>query len=262
MPRIGMAALAALLLAGGARADSTDQLLEIVKLHEKLAGEDAFQQQAKLLGAYVEAAQSMQEDQRALVYERVLGILHRIEESIGAPPPEHAAAPAPSAQEAVGHTAAGSLDPGSARLEWFKAESFDAIPDVPVRKGLWTRDLVAMGEEDDLDLPRTPEAPIARITFYLEVKTPGEHTFTAQHGGNDLRIVVGGKPVVNATKGGARTAKGAVHLERGFHRVDVLLRYEASGDPSFAVKLLRPGAAEARILAKGDLLLTRPATAP
>ncbi|HEX5138904.1 MAG TPA: hypothetical protein VFY93_18180 [Planctomycetota bacterium] len=255
-----MAALAALLLAGGALADSNEQLFEILKLHEKLATEDAFQQQAKLLGAYLEAAQSMREEQRVLVYERVLGILRRIEEDVAAPAP--ARAPAPPGREPVGHTALGSLDPGSARLEWFKAESLDLVPDVPVRKGLWTRDLVAMGEEDDPDLPRTPEAPIARITFYLEVKTPGEHAFTAQHGGNDLRIIVGGKPVIDVARGGAHTARGVAHLERGFHRVDVLLRYDASGDPSFAVKVLRPGAGESHILARSDLLLTRPAASP
>lgn len=255
MSRTGKAALAALLLAGGARADGTEQLLQILELHQRLATEDAFLHQAKLLGAYMEAAESMREDQKLLVYERVLGILRQIETTVGTP----AAPPAPPSPPPAGHTPGGSLDAGSARIAWFKAETLDAIPDIPARTALWTRDLLAMGDEEDPDLPRAPDAPVARITFFLEVKTPGEHAFGAQHGKNDFRIVVG-KTVVDLRRDGARTGKGSVHLERGFHRIDVLLRYDAQGDPSFAVKVLLPGAAESRVLTRSDLLLTRPAS--
>ncbi len=253
MSRTGIAAIAALFLAGGARADGTEQLLEILEFHEKLATEEAFLHQAKLLGAYMEAARSMREDQKLLVYERVLGILRQIERTVGEP----ATPPAPPSPPPAGHTPGGSLDAGAARIAWFKAESLDAVPDIPARSALWTRDLLAMGEADDPDLPRTPEAPVARITFFLRVDAAGEHAILAQHGGNDFRIVVG-KTVIDLPRGGPRTGKGVVCLERGFHRIDVLLRYDAQGDPSFAVKVLPPGAAESRVLTRSDLLLTRP----
>jgi hypothetical protein len=254
MSRIGRGALALLLVAGGARADDAEQVLEIARLHEKLATEKAFEDQSKLLGSYMDAARSMTEEQRALIHERVLNILRKIEEEVDKPAPP----PAPPSPPPAGHTPGGSLDAGAARIEWFKAESLDAILDYPAKRALWTRDLLAIGDEDK-DLPRSPEAPVARITFFFHVKTPGEHAFSAQHGGNDLRIVVGGKPVVDLPKGGERTGRGVVHLERGYHRIDVLLRYGAEGDPSFAVKVLPPGAAESRVVTKGDLLLRRPA---
>jgi hypothetical protein len=258
MPRIGIAALVTLLFANGASGDSAEQLLEIMALHEKLATEEAFQQQAKLLGAYVEAAQSMTEEQRTLVYQRVIGILRQIEKAVEPPAPP----PGPPSPPPAGHTPGGSLDAGAARIEWFKAESLDAIPEVPARKALWTRDLLAKGDAEDKDLPRAPASPVARITFFFHVKTPGDHAFSAQHGENDLRIVVAKKPVLDLPKDGPSTGEGVVYLERGFHRIDVLLKYEEAGDPSFAVKVLAPGAAESRVLAKPDLLLTRPAAVP
>lgn len=250
MSRIGIAALAVLLVTGGARADGTEQLLEILALHEKLATEEAFQQQAKLLGAYVEAAQSMADDQRALVYQRVLGILRQIEKTVDPPAPP----PAPPSPPPAGHTPGGSLDAGAARLEWYKAESLDALPEVPVKKELWTHDLSAMGE----DLPPAPDsATTVRISFYFEAKAPGAHEFSAQHGENELRVVVGGKQLVDLKAPGEGGGKGVVHLEGGFHRVDVLLRYEA--DPSFTVSVLSPYAAESRVVKRSELLLKRPA---
>jgi hypothetical protein len=100
-------------------------------------------------------------------------------------------------------------------------------------------------------------ATTVRISFYFEAKAPGAHEFTAQHGENELRVVVGGKQLVDLKAPGEGGGKGVVHLEGGFHRIDVLLRYEA--DPSFSVSVLSPGAAESRVVKRSDLLLKRPA---
>lgn len=248
------AALVVLTLAAAARAEGTEHVLRILELHEQLATNEAFEHQAKLLGVYMQAAQAMDHDDRVKVYERVLAILRRI--AAAAPAKESPApAPAPPEPKPAGETPMATLDAGAAHLEWFKTDSLDAMPDVPVRRALWARDLFAMGEEEDKDLPPSPDAA-ARISFYFEAKTAGEYRFSAQHGDNDLRMLVGGKLVLNLKKGGERTGQGVVHLEEGFHRIDVLLRY---GKPSFAVGVLAPGASESRVVTKSDLLLKREA---
>lgn len=259
------AAVAVLSLAAAVRAEGTEQLLEILDLHEKLATDEAFQQQAKMIGAYLQEAQAMGHDDRVRVYRSVLAILRKIEAApakgkAAEPPAAQPASPeAPPGPKPAGETPVAVLDAGAARLEWFKAESLDALPEVPVRMSLWTRDLLAMGEETDRDLPRAPDPPsAARISFFLEAKAAGDHAFTVQHGANDFRILVGGRRIVDLPRSGARTGRGVVHLEQGFHRIDVLLRYDASGDSSFAVGVLAPGASENRIVTRSDLLLKRP----
>jgi len=251
--------LVALAVGGRARAEGTEQLMEILDLHEKLATSEAFQHQAKLLGAYMEAAQSMSHDQRVLVYQRVLGILRQIER---APVPTSAPAPAepkPPKEEPAAQTSAGALRAGAAHLEWYDAKSLDKMPEFPVRRGLWTRDLMAMGESEDRDLPPVPDgSTTVRISFFFEAGMAGKHRFSAQHGANHLRILVSGKDLLDLANGGARSGQGEVRLEKGYHRVDVLLRYEASGDPSFAVSVLHPGDTESRVVTKSDLLLTSP----
>ncbi len=258
------AALVVLSFAAVARAEGTEYVLQILELHEQLATNEAFLEQAKLLGAYMQEAQGMGHDDRVKVYERVLSILRRI---AAAPPPAKAAAapsapaaagPAPAPKpppdpEPAGATPGGTLDSGAAHLEWFKTDSLDAMPDVPVRKALWTRDLLAMGEAGDKDLPPSPDGA-ARISFYFEAKIAGEYRFSAQHGWNDLRMLVGGRQVIDLKKDGERSGHGVVHLEEGFHRIDVLLRY---GSPSFAVGVLAPGASESRVVTRSDLLLKR-----
>jgi len=259
------AAVAILSLAAAVRAEGTEQLLEILDLHERLATNETFQQQAKMLGAYMQEAQAMGHDDRVRVYRSVLAILRKIE---AAPAKGTAVAPqaagtgapdAPPAPKPAGETPVAVLDAGAARLEWFKADSLDKLPEVPLRMSLWTRDLLSMGEETDRDLPPSPDAPsAARISFFLEAKAAGDHAFTVQHGGNDFRILVGDRQVVDLPRGGERTGRGVVHLEQGFHRIDVLLRYDASGDSSFAVGVLAPGASENRVVTRSDLLLKRP----
>lgn len=244
-------ALALLPLAAGARADSKEDLLEILALHEKLATNEAFQQQAKMLGVYLEEARTMSADQRALVHRKVLGILRQIAE---APPRESQGPAKPS--EALGEV----LESGAAALEWFKADSLDAIPESPVRRTLWKRDLTAAREGEDADLPRKPDASrVARISFYFEAKGAGKHEFVVQHGGNAVRLLIGGSQVVDLKTDGEKTGRGVADLEQGFHRVDVLLKYVESGDPSFTVSVLPPDALEGRILTQSDLFLKRSA---
>ncbi|MFI5402722.1 MAG: hypothetical protein ACHQ1G_07290, partial [Planctomycetota bacterium] len=150
------------------------------------------------------------------------------------------------------------IDAGAAHLEWFKADSLDAMPEVPVQKVLWTRDLLVMGE-GDLPPPPGDDPSAARISFYLEAKAAGDHRFSAQHGDNDLRLLVGGRPILDLLAKGERSGHGAIHLEKGFHRIDVLLRYVKPGDPSFAVSVLPPGASEGHLITKSELLLMRSA---
>ncbi len=265
------AAVVVLTLAAAARAEGTEYLLQILELHEQLATNEIFQQQAKLLGAYMQEAQAMEHDDRVRVYESVLRVLRQIDatparESPAPTPladtPPAWAAPAPQPppeQKPAAETPVATLDAGAARLEWFKADSLDALPEVPVRRALWTRDLFAMGEVGDRDLPPSPDSSsAARISFYFEAAVAGEYRFSAQHGDNDLRITVAGVQVVDLKGTGDRRGQGAVHLEDGFHRIDVLLRYDKSGDSSFLVGVLLPGASESRVFTKSNLLLKRP----
>jgi hypothetical protein len=252
-------ALLLLLLCPVARAGGNEYVFQILELHEKLATNEAFQQQAKLLGAYMMEAQGMGHDDREKVYQRVLAILKKIDAAAPAnPAPSVAPAPAPKAPpdpKPAGSTPGGTLDAGAAHLEWFKTDSLDTMPEVPVQKALWTRDLLVMGESD---LPPPPDEPsAARISFFLEAKAAGDHRFSAQHGDNDLRLLVGGRPIVDLLAKGERSGQGVIHLEKGFHRIDVLLRYGKPGDPSFAVSVLAPGATESRAVTKSDLLLKR-----
>lgn len=267
MRHVPAAALFAILLAAPAQAEGTEYVLQILELHEKLATNELFQQQAKLLGSYMLEAQGMDHDNRVRMYQAVLRILRQID---NAPPPSRgAAAPAapparPAAPEAppepkpVTETPAATLDSGAAQIEWFRATSLDEMPDVATERALWRRDLFAMGEEDDKDLPPLGGPAAARITFYLEAKVTGDHGLAAQHGGCQLRVLAGGRQVMDLKADGKPSGREVVHLEQGFHRIDVLLLYGKDDRPSFAVSVLPPGASEGHVITKSELLLRRP----
>lgn len=84
-------ALAGLLLHGllvtaaepvGTRQKPADQmLLEIMDLHTRLATNDVFLAQAKMLGVYLEAAQPMDEAEKTGIYRGVLNILQKINDT-------------------------------------------------------------------------------------------------------------------------------------------------------------------------------------
>jgi hypothetical protein len=267
MRHVLAAALFSLVFVAPARAEGTEYVLEILELHEKLATNELFQQQAKLLGAYMLEAQAMDHDNRVRTYQTVLRILRLIDNAPAtrdatppAPPEKPAAPAAPSDSKPATETPAATLDSGAAQVEWFNTGSLDEMPDAPVRRALWKRDLFAMGAEDDRDLPKQAETPAAaRITFYLEAKVAGEHSFAAQHADCRMRVLVGGKPVVDLKGDGKRSGQDKMHLEQGFHRVDVLLLYGKDERPSFAVSVLPPGEAESHVLSKSELMLKRPA---
>jgi hypothetical protein len=211
-------------------------------------------------------AQAMGHDDRIRVYQSVIRILRQIDAASSAPrevpalpAPKPPAPAAPSETKPAGETPVARLDAGAAHLEWFRVDSLDATLDVPASRALWRRDLFAMGEEGDKDLP-AQEAPVAaRITFYYEAKVTGEHAFAAQNGSCHLRLLVGTNQVVDLPRGGPRTGREVVHLEQGFHRIDLLLHYGRGDRPSFVASVLPPGASESHVLSKSELMLKRPA---
>lgn len=266
MRHLAAAALTALLCATPARAEGTEYVLAILDLHEKLATNEAFQQQAKMLGAYMLEAQGMDHDNQIRVYQSVIRILRQIDAAGAHPAPAPAAPPAakppapeaPSETKPAGETPVARLDAGAAHIEWFRVDSLDATLDVPLASAHWRRDLFAMGEEGDKDLPAQETPAAARITFYYEAKIAGEHAFAAQNGSCHLRLLVGTNQVVDLPRSGPRTGRQVVHLEQGFHRIDLLLLYGKGDRPSFLTSVLPPGATESRLITKADLLLKRP----
>ncbi|MFI5404045.1 MAG: hypothetical protein ACHQ1G_13985, partial [Planctomycetota bacterium] len=93
-----------------ARAGGNEYVFEILELHERLATNEAFQQQAKLLGAYMMEAQGMGHDDREKVYQRVLAILKKIDAAPANAPP----APASSVPPGVVPAGSGSGGAGGA----------------------------------------------------------------------------------------------------------------------------------------------------
>ena len=110
--------------AQGGQKSSEELLLEIMDLHSELVSNEIFLAQAKMLGAYLEAAQPLEEAKRIKIYSRVLNILVRIK-GLPAQPYAEAYRPKISAEEKspekeskVGKSV---YEPGAALLEIFKS---------------------------------------------------------------------------------------------------------------------------------------------
>ena len=165
---------------------------------------------------------------------------------------------------------------GAALLEIFKpkgngANSLENLPDLPVIRTYWKRDLVC---SDRFLLPdRASEigrnaAYVAKFSFYYEAKQAGKYGFTIQQG-QDLsgmsrcRLTIGGVEIVKS--GQEPVCQGVCNLEKGFHRIEFWLF--AGGGPfagfwgitpaTFRVKILTPDAFDAVPLTKDMMLLRK-----
>lgn len=267
---------------------SSELLIQIMDLQGKLAANEQFQSQAKMLGEYLESARSADETQKIEIYTKVLDILTKIKTaSVASSVQPDRSVPSVSAEKTEKQDKI-IYEPGAALLEVFKAESLDNIPDLPVIRTLWKRDLACWGDPMDRKNPwlieknefhafLIPEragelgatsgyefsAPyVARFSFYYEAKEPGKYSFTIIHGNNICELKIGGISVVKAQIGQS-AAQGICKLEKGFHRVEFYLvsnicsgGWSGKGpSPYFKVKVLTPNGFDAVPVTKDMLLM-------
>jgi hypothetical protein len=248
---------------------SEDILLEIMDLHTELVTNETFLAQAKMLGAYLEAAQPLEEAKKIKIYAKVLGILAKIKDSkvhIALSPDETESSIEDKNFE--GEQAGKTIyEPGAALLEIFKIDTEkQEIPDLPVIRTYWRHDLDWAG---DFPLPgRISEiggrdsSYFAKFSFYYEAKQSGKYGFTILHNqSNACGLTIGGVDVVVA-KPNASSAQGVCNLKKGFHRIEFGVGkpetlWIASNTGSFQVKILTPGAFDAVPLTKDMMLLKK-----
>ena len=128
---------------------SDELLLEIMDLHSELVINETFLAQAKMLGAYLEAAQPLEESKKNKIYTKVLNILSKIKTSPIeikeiADEPESVAEQKPLEEEK--QEAKTVYEPGAALLEIFRIDpKTGELPDLPVIRTYWKRDLAYSG---------------------------------------------------------------------------------------------------------------------
>ena len=273
---------------------SSELLIQIIDIQIELAVNEQFQSQAKMLGEYLESARSADESQKIEIYTRVLDILTKIKiTTVTSSVQPDKGIQSVSAEKTEKQDKI-IYEPGAALLEIFKAESLDNIPDLPVIRTLWKRDLTCWGDRQDRENPwrinksyfgafLIPErafelgakpgyefsAPyVAQFSFYYEAKESGKYSFTIMHSNNICELKIGDISVVNAQIG-QPAAQGICKLEKGFHRVEFYLMsniydsgsWMAGADSYFTVKVLSPNAFDAVPITK-DMLLMKPAKIP
>lgn len=241
-------------------------LLEIMDLHGQLVTNDVFLAQAKMLGAYLESAQPMEETPKSAIYRKVVDMLLKIKESaaqVPANPPQQKAPQDQLEEKSV-------FVPGAALLEVFKADSIETVPTLPVIRAYWRRDLAYTGNfllPDRISEIGYQSRYVARFSFYYEAKDAGDYGFTVVHNkaGNACKVTVGGVDVAKVSKD--PSVQGVCTLRKGFHRVEFWLVSSAWGPGSytgfageeyyadFGVKILVPNALDAVALTKDMMLL-------
>lgn len=259
--------------------NSEDLLLKIMDLHSQLVDNEAFIAQAKMIGAYLEAAQPLDEAKKVKIYATVLRIITRILELPEQVPP----APVQKEKEAKGEEKGFQGEqrgetvfvPGGALLEIFKADSIETLPKLPVIRTYWERDLAYYGGfllPDRFSEIGRGSPYVARFSFYYEAKESGDYGFSIVHSENACRITVGGVEIV--TVGNREPAgQGVCNLEKGFHRVEFWLVSALSTwynpketketgshvykepDATFELKVLTPSALDAVRVSKDMMLL-------
>ncbi len=259
--------------------ESSEELLfEIMDLHSVLVTNETFLAQAKMLGAYLEAGQSLDEAKKIKIYAKVLDILAKIKDSIVHIPPSPAEAESDSEQkplEGEKQEQKSVYEPGAALLEIFKIDpDRKEIPELPVIRTYWKRDLSSL-ERICLLPERASEIGrdsfyVAKFSFYYEAKQPGKYGFTvvnrrnfsytsAVFGGTvaTSRLSIGGIDVVKWAAD--PVCQGLCNLKKGFHRVDFWFADKvgppASYPRGFEVKVLASGAFDAVTLTKDMMLL-------
>lgn len=250
---------------------SDELLLEIMDLHSELVINETFLAQAKMLGVYLEAAQPLEELKKNKIYVKVLNILSKIKTSpieikeIAAEP-ESVAEQKPLEEEK--QEAKSVYEPGAALLEIFKLnpKNISEIPDLPVIRTYWRRDLAYSGDfllPDRLSEIGRGSPYGAKFSFYYEAKKSGKYGFTVVHDReNGCKINIGGVEIVSSPPN-ETSAQGVCNLKKGFHRVEFMLGgrvtrfFGMSSGSGFQVKVLTPSAFDAVPLTKDMMLLKK-----
>ncbi len=167
---------------------SDELLLEIMDLHSELVTNEIFLAQAKMLGAYLEAAQPLEESKKIKIYAKVLNILSKIKTSQIeikeiADEPESVAEQKPLEEEK--QEAKSVYEPGAALLEIFRVDpKTGEHPDLPIIRTYWKRDLAYSGVfllPDRLSEIGKNSPYAAKFSFYYEAKKSGRYGFTLEH---------------------------------------------------------------------------------
>jgi hypothetical protein len=262
-----------------AQQTSEDLLLKIMDLHSQLVGNEVFLAQAKMLGAYLEAAQSLEETKKIKIYKTVLQILTKIKDSPASIPPATSKTKEDDKDKTFEAEQEGRsvYVPGAALLEIFKVDSkTKSIPDLPVIRTYWKRDMIYSGGflvpdriQDVGKSARISGPPyLANFSFYYHANRKGQYRFTVLHPKfNQCKLSVG-DTVILKSEDPVRpfgqdilSNQGVCNLGKGFHRIEFSLASEAFSEPgyaaSFQVKILTPGAFDSVLLTKDLLLLKK-----
>jgi hypothetical protein len=266
---------------------SDELLLEIMDLHGELVTNETFLAQAKMLGAYLEAAHEFEEAKKASVYEKVLKILLEIKD-VRVQPSSRAEQSKSDAErrppEKESQETKTVYKPGAAALEIFKSDSLDNIPNLPLIRTFWNRDLTYLG---GFLLPdRATEIGqgayyVARFSFYYHAKQPGKYGFNVQmrrqYSGmhQTCKLAIGRVEVLRLTEWPDKdeaVSQGICDLKEGFYTFEFSLfsRVDDSYEPrydkeinrtprrldaSFCVRILTPDAIDAVPVTKDMMLL-------
>jgi len=255
---------------------SVELLLEIIDLHSELVANDTFLAQAKMLGAYLEAAQPLDESKKIKIYSKVLNILSKIKalpieiQAIAAEA-ESAAQQKPLEEEK--QQAKSVYEPGVALLEIFKIDpDRKEIPELPVIRTYWKRDLASL--ERVCVLPdRVLEIGerslyASKFSFYYEAKQSGKYAFTVldKRKRTFLRgptfgaqLLIGGTEIIKAVN--QPVSQGLCNLKKGFHQIEFWFAdqvgFPASDPRGFEVRVLAPDAFDAVPITKDMMLLKK-----
>ena len=269
--------------AQGGQISAEELLLEIMDLHSELVTNEIFLAQAKMLGAYLEAAQPQEEAKKIIIYKKVLDILLKVKDStVNASPPTSEKGAKTEQKAFEGEKKGKSVFvPGAALLEIFKFKghetSLEQVPDLPVIRTYWKRDLACSASfvlPERLDEVGEVSAYAAKFSFYYEAKQPGKYGLTILHNENNVCMLkIGGVTVVEPPQERGRGSyasvyQGVCNLEKGFHRVEFWLvsrsptkdslRWPSrSKDAEFQVKILTPDAFDAVPITKDMMLLKK-----
>jgi len=279
MPLVLMLFAADAECAQASQKSSDELLLEIMDLHSELVINETFLAQAKMLGAYLEAAQSVDEPKKAKIYTRVLTILAKIKESsvqIPPRPPESESVAEQKPLEAEKQQAKSVYEPGAALLEIFKIDpDKQVIPDLPVIRTYWKRDLAYSGFfplPDRASKVGRNSPYVAKFSFYYEAKKAGKYGFTLTHfcgsgildrSRNACKLTIGNVDIVEVSN--EPVGQGVCDLKKGFHRVEFLLIskvpywQDVPGKQmaNFNVEIMTPDAFDAVPLTKEMMLLKK-----
>lgn len=199
---LGMLLLTAICVVGAEQPQTQEKsseqlLLDILDLHSSLVTSDVFLAQAKMMGAYLESAQSMEESKKVVIYRRVLSMLERIKDSRPGSPAASAQAKGEPEKKMQAEQQSDNVvyTPGVALLEIFKTDSMNNLPAIPITRAYWKNDMACAGGyllPGQINEIGAGSPYVARFLFYYEAKQSGLYGFTIAHDStNDFKLTVG-----------------------------------------------------------------------